>query len=114
MLRQRCWTGLMMELQISDLKHNAQLNGEKHNYTIELHMKDLVHKHEVEMNDLERRYKEELDLAVKDIKREAKEVVEREQRIFSVKVGYERERISKTIATETGGFPHQPGKRKQT
>ena len=40
-----------MELQISDLKHNAQLDGEKHNYTIELHMKDLVHKHEVEMND---------------------------------------------------------------
>ena len=89
-----------MELQISDLKHNAQLNGEKHNYTIELHMKDLVHKHEVEMNDLERRYKEELDLAVKDIKREAKEVVEREQESFLSKLDTKEKEFQKRLQQE--------------
>jgi kinesin family protein C1 len=89
-----------MELQISDLKHNAQLNGEKHNYTIELHMKDLVHKHEVEMNDLERRYKEELDLAVKDIKREAKEVIEREQESFQSRLDTKEKEFQERLQQE--------------
>ena len=82
------------------MEHAAELTGEKQTYANELRVRDLIHEHQVNVNNLQHKFKTELESALEKCKKEASIKISHEEQLMKDNLKVKEEELSKTLERE--------------